>query len=380
MDNNKRNSDATFPVWAISRLLTVLNVGNPDDFHNMLTDDAVRKRVVFLIYDVLICLIAFFMTIVNWFTAEYETLFATAAIVIICIVDYILFRFKVSFKIVSYIFEVLLFMVTVAFVVTGHPEGFSALWICLAPMLTMMLTGRKAGSVYGFVGLITLVFLFWFPFGRSLLQFRYTDTFLLRFPFFYTAVFILSFFMEFVRSRTQASLVNEKERYSQLFRHDALTGLFNRYGVKEQLDMLNKSDNGSAAVMIADIDHFKSINDIYGHDAGDKVLKKVADVFRSSACPDCTIARWGGEEFLIVMFCKCDPVKVAEQFRTSIEKATVKYGDSEINMTISIGVCIADNRNGYTSESLINMADQSLYEAKESGRNRVCINFAKKEQ
>lgn len=373
MDNSRKTSDEALPVRILSKILALLNVEKPDDFHNILTDDAARKRVVFLIYDVLICLIAFFMTIVNWITGEYETLIATAAIVIICILDYILFRFKVSFIIVSYIFEGLLFLVTVAFVVTGHPEGFSALWICLAPMLTMMFTGRKAGSVYGLVGLVTLVFLFWTPFGRSLLQFQYTDTFLLRFPFFYTAVLILSFFMEFIRSRTQASLVSEKEKYSQLFRHDALTGLFNRYGVKEQIEQLNKTEKGNAAVMIADIDHFKAINDTYGHDAGDKVLMKVAEVFRNSVCQDCTIARWGGEEFLIVMFCKHDPVKTAELLRSNIEATVVKYGDCEIKMTISIGVCLADNRDGYTSEQIINMADQSLYEAKETGRNKVCI-------
>lgn len=371
------NSDETLPVRIVSKVLSVLNVGKQDDFHNILTDDAARKRVVFLIYDVLICLIAFFMTIVNWITGEYETLIATAAIVLICILDYILFRFNISFKIISYIFEGLLFLVTVAFVVTGHPEGFSALWICLAPMLTMMFTGRKAGSVYGLVGLVTLIFLFWTPFGRSLLQFQYTDTFLLRFPFFYSAVFILSFFMEFVRSRTQASLVSEKEKYSQLFRHDALTGLYNRYGVKEQLDKINGLDKGNAVVMIADIDHFKAINDTYGHDAGDKILMKVAEVFRNTVCSDCTIARWGGEEFLLVMFCKHDPVKTAETLRSNIENTVVKYGDCEIRMTISIGVCIADDCSGYTSENVINMADQSLYDAKESGRNKVCICHAK---
>ena len=119
---------------------------------------------------------------------------------------------------------------------------------------------------------------------------------------------------------------------------------------------------------MADLDYFKSINDNFGHPAGDTVLRRVANLIRHSCRSTDTICRWGGEEFLVILD-NTSPeaaIKVAEKIRRSVERGTLH---DNIPVTISIGV--AHKRDFDTFDSLMNRADKALYEAKISGRNRV---------
>jgi diguanylate cyclase (GGDEF)-like protein len=127
------------------------------------------------------------------------------------------------------------------------------------------------------------------------------------------------------------------------------------------------------SVAMADIDHFKEINDTYGHIAGDAVLRDIAGIFGSSLRSADKSARFGGEEFL-VLFDRTslnDANIISERIRTSVMNHTTWYGNDRIHVTLSIGLASNEDRHLCDAESLIKHADAKLYEAKRNGRNRV---------
>lgn len=156
---------------------------------------------------------------------------------------------------------------------------------------------------------------------------------------------------------------------------DFLTGLFNRRHFFAELDRYIEKINGSTeqfAVGMIDIDYFKKINDKYGHDSGDKVLISLADILKSSTNPHDIIARFGGEEFCVVLK-DVNPKSTQEIFnrlKEDVEKFSYELNnDISISFTISIGVVLFNQEK--SAEDNINEADALLYKAKNSGRNRV---------
>jgi diguanylate cyclase (GGDEF)-like protein len=129
----------------------------------------------------------------------------------------------------------------------------------------------------------------------------------------------------------------------------------------------------SLALLALDIDKFKSINDRYGHDVGDKVLKTVADVLRSTSRTSDITARIGGEEFTLLLpeTNLENACLAAGRFRRAVAERLVQIGDHSLSVTVSIGLSSA--RQGMTGmPELMKQADLGLYEAKRTGRNRVC--------
>jgi len=155
---------------------------------------------------------------------------------------------------------------------------------------------------------------------------------------------------------------------------DALTGLFNRGALlRHAAHVLAdcKKREVSYSVLMIDLDRFKLINDTYGHLAGDKVLRAVARVISGSLSPSYLPGRFGGEEFLLLMP-DADLEKAlehAERLRAAVEELVVKTGSGPLKVTTSIGVAVGEP--GDPLEEVVHRADQSLYSAKESGRNFV---------
>lgn len=159
---------------------------------------------------------------------------------------------------------------------------------------------------------------------------------------------------------------------------DALTGLYNRRFMEEsvvrEIDRAQRNRSSLAVAMI-DIDHFKSINDEYGHTAGDQVLKAVGSLLNSFRHGSDFVARYGGEEFLLVLtdIASDEAVKRLEQLRHSIEGLKVESeGHTIEKITISVGVAVYPAM-GEDLETLVGRSDQALYKAKESGRNQVVL-------
>ncbi|MFN3716161.1 MAG: diguanylate cyclase [Thiobacillus sp.] len=172
-----------------------------------------------------------------------------------------------------------------------------------------------------------------------------------------------------------AELAVANRRLANAALTDLLTGLPNRRSAMDRLDQAWSSALRSEqplSVMVIDVDHFKHINDTYGHAAGDHVLREVADVLRQSARRGDSVCRIGGEEFLII--CPNTELKAAvlsaERLRAALASHAVTIGSGTGRVTISIGVA---SRHGNTpdTDALVRMADQALYTAKQSGRNRT---------
>lgn len=157
---------------------------------------------------------------------------------------------------------------------------------------------------------------------------------------------------------------------------DPLTGLFTRLYMKQAVgDMLTSHDQGSiaqASMVIFDIDHFKQVNDTYGHHSGDIVLSQVAAILlRFSGETDIPV-RFGGEEFIIFTpYDSTHAFALAENIRTAVEQSEYDLGGSVVSVTISGGVAM--HQRGESMESLMQRADQFLYAAKKNGRNRNVV-------
>ncbi len=178
---------------------------------------------------------------------------------------------------------------------------------------------------------------------------------------------------------TIIKLIQEKnkliEELDSISRVDPLTGISNRrdiYEIMETEQSRYERYNKVFCLLMCDIDFFKKINDHYGHDMGDFVLKRVAQLFKNKCRKVDYLSRWGGEEFLIVLpETNLDGgTKVAESIRESIENEKYKFNDQEISITMSFGVS-CPNDPEMKLEQLLKIADERLYAAKEGGRNQV---------
>lgn len=158
---------------------------------------------------------------------------------------------------------------------------------------------------------------------------------------------------------------------------DALTGIYNRRYVDERLQVdiisnsLHKSD---LSIIMADIDLFKVVNDTYGHQAGDVILKAVADEFvKSIRTEGDWVARYGGEEFLICLpnTSKDKAYEIAERMRKKIENSVYESDGNTIRVTISFGIHTLVHSDDSSIEAIIGLADKNLYKAKDAGRNKV---------
>lgn len=150
---------------------------------------------------------------------------------------------------------------------------------------------------------------------------------------------------------------------------DSLTGLSNRRSLESRVRRMGATSR--YAVIIADVDEFKQLNDTLGHDTGDRVLRVVADVFRQAVPHGHHVARWGGEEFMIVLedLDARSAFETAERIRTDLAAAC--HAKHAPQVTVSFG--IADSAMAKDFEQLVRIADDALYQSKESGRNRTTV-------
>ncbi len=173
------------------------------------------------------------------------------------------------------------------------------------------------------------------------------------------------------------STVSDKERLEKLAVTDALTGTLNRRGLGEALEAeLDRARRYgfSVSIILADIDHFKRVNDERGHLAGDSVLRQVGDLLRREARSVDIVARYGGEEFVVVMPETTLPGAAifAERLRQRIAlRDFADPGGDPLNLTVSIGLASYPNERVTSADSFVALADQALYRAKHEGRNLV---------
>ncbi|MBO6165742.1 MAG: GGDEF domain-containing protein [Eubacterium sp.] len=172
------------------------------------------------------------------------------------------------------------------------------------------------------------------------------------------------------------TIIGSEETLKNIALIDNLTGLHNRHYIMKYLEEAEDLKKDAYVSMI-DIDSFKKINDVYGHNAGDYVLKTLAGIMEEN-CKDFSVSRWGGEEFLILMTSESGKAlsdefikERMESLRKTVESSKFVYEDKEIKVTVTIGV--AERGQWQTVERWVDAADDKLYQGKNSGKNKVVM-------
>lgn len=181
-----------------------------------------------------------------------------------------------------------------------------------------------------------------------------------------------------VRMRAGTRIIELQQALRLKATRDALTGIYNRGAI---LDILAKEiarhqrDGNPLAIIFADLDHFKQVNDTYGHLAGDAVLGEVTRRIENVLRPYDSLGRYGGEELLLTLpACSAQKAaEVAERIRKKIDGAVIDTSFGMIAASISIGVTVLASREQISMNALLQRADEALYRAKDNGRNRVEI-------
>jgi len=183
---------------------------------------------------------------------------------------------------------------------------------------------------------------------------------------------VIGYFIKAINKKLQSTQTKLRDQAN----HDSMTGLYNRrylyYVSKNIIEQCSGSEQEIYLIMF-DIDNFKNINDTYGHDVGDKIIISLAkEVLRCTRQSDIS-ARWGGEEFLVLLpNANQDGAKtLAEKIRANIEALKI----DNIKFTVSVGLACFDCSEDSTIDDAIKKADDALYEAKQSGKNKVCVHL-----
>ena len=265
---------------------------------SVITNEKKRTRAQYICVFIVLGLVSLLMTLLNIITDKGALTWATAAFTLLCLLNLlIVYKWKhAGVNVASALFMAEIITLFTFFIISGNPDGFSVIWIAMLPTCGMLLFGIRRTAVLCSVLFIILVFFFWIPAGAQFLQYDYNKTFMMRFPILYAAFFATSALFETIRVFTQKELDKLRERYKELAAHDNLTKLLNRQGFIELVK--NTEANENQTVFMIDIDHFKNVNDNYGHDIGDLVLFKIGEKAEQSAV-SAKACRWGGEEFVL---------------------------------------------------------------------------------
>ncbi|PKG99029.1 sensor domain-containing diguanylate cyclase [Paraglaciecola sp. MB-3u-78] len=284
-------------------------------------------------------------------------------------------RFANPYKFSANLLTISLMLLMIYLVFTGGVNGTGPLWIYIVPPVALFFGGMRKGTRN--IGLFVLIIsvLMFYP-NDEWLATSYTFEFKSRLIYSFLTVSCLFAFYEYVRQNSFNRIQEMSQKFERQAMEDPLSGLLNRRGMREKLqNEFERSQryNNDLTVMMCDIDHFKAVNDQYGHDKGDEIIKSLGTIFKSGLRKQDSLARWGGEEYLFLLpeTNGNQGMQLAEKLRSQIEKKPYTQDDKIFSISISIGlhqIAATDTIN-----QAITKADTNLYKAKEQGRNRCII-------
>ena len=189
--------------------------------------------------------------------------------------------------------------------------------------------------------------------------------------FIFWSIGLISYFFSTDTQALEGKLIEYNEQLKTQASIDPLTGLHNRRSTMEYLEKLLKNAANSISICLCDIDFFKRVNDTYGHDVGDIVLKTIAEAFRTELTQGSFISRWGGEEFLLIFpQSNGDEARIElDTLRRKIKAVVFNGGDETFSVSLTYGLVEYDFHSDITT--LLKEADEKLYLGKESGRDRI---------
>ncbi len=289
------------------------------------------------------------MAVVDWLAGEFETVLVEIVGALIFFSVPFFFKSEHRYDLVRNAFSIVVFsgFLVTLFLRLDSPPG--QMWLPLFPIFAYILLGDRTG--HPMVIVMWLLFLLFAPFSELGLH----NSVMLGCGLMISTV---------IANKYEWALHLYHARLSQLAEKDPVTGTANRRAILAYLDSLDYSPEPLALLMI-DIDHFKQINDNYGHPAGDRALRQVGKQIEGLLRDDQRIGRWGGDEFVVVL-----PKVDAELSQHIGERLRIAVGETG-GPSLSIGA--AGRKQGEKLSALIHRADQALYRAKSEGRGRLIL-------
>lgn len=279
-----------------------------------------------------------------------------------------------NFAVSSSIIICSLYLLMFYLVYSGGIENTGPLWIFMVAPVSLFLHGLKRGLLELSQFICILIIIMYLPPELASLSASYSAEFKTRLIYSFLTVVFLSSVYEYSRQDSYQTAAKLTKKYERLAKLDPLTKLSNRRDAMERITVEKNRlarNNQELALIICDIDHFKQINDKFGHKAGDQALVSLSELFSNSIRQQDCVARWGGEEFLFVLpqTNLSHALSFCEKLHHAIKNLYIEDNGEIISLSVSLGVstltastCIND---------AINQADKYLYMAKNAGRNQT---------
>ena len=253
-------------------------------------------------------------------------------------------------------------------------DGSAIIWLFAYPPIIFYISESRVGVLACSGGFAAVSRLF-SPLGDLLFEPPHSASFRITMVAVLGFEMVTCYILDQSRRRSKLGLLKLAAEFEYAAKHDALTGLANRREALEQLDIEYQRylrNARSFSVLLMDIDLFKSVNDNYGHHVGDELITLVARTLREQCRKVDTLARWGGEEYLVLLpeTTTEEAMSSANRIREAFSVRSVSTEQGQVQATISVGV--ASIRGSESIDRLLQRADEALYRAKSEGRNRAC--------
>ena len=325
------------------------------------------KKLTCRINTIILIMVFILMAFFAWAKAEFLVWYSIPTAAVYIIGYFLIFKEKLS-AYVRMVYTWLTIYMSITTICLGYRFGFHLYSMSMIPIIfyteymSYKMNVKKLGTTF-FSILVILTYLITTGYSAYYPPIYDVDTKIAGVFLLFNSVVVLGFVTFYSRLLIRMIIASDKE-LSERANKDRLTHLYNRHYMMEKLKAAYKDEENHYIAMI-DIDNFKSINDKYGHLAGDEVLKRVAGSM-VEVCTGCEVSRWGGEEFLILTDEGTAPI---EKLRKAVEDMVVDFEDQTIRVTLTAGVEKKDKAIAFNK--WIVAADEKLYIGKNSGKNRV---------
>lgn len=343
------------------------------DQSNISNAEERNKILITMILSLVTFAFLFLFGLENLFNDHFLLASILLSTALVIFLNYLYLRLTGQYYQTAVFIIILTSMLFIYLLITGGTANSGHLWFFILPSLVYLVLGLKTGTIFVTILLIIIAYILFF--SGNLFYTDYESAFARRYFAAFLCVTLAALCHEYTREDRRQELLALSKKLSFLSQTDDLTGLANRRAITSliQHEIIRfERMKRPFCLLIADIDHFKNVNDVHGHECGDQVLIALADSLDKNTKKQDIVSRWGGEEFIILLpeTTASQGLISAERLRQAIEELRVSYGGETVQITISVG--LAEYAKGQSFNQIVRAADDLLYQAKRTGRNRVC--------